>query len=278
MKNTKSIRGQLYNLAKKEQIDFQMIITRFLHEHVLLRISNSKWKDSLFLKGGNLMYAIYGLTSRPTIDIDLLGCNISNNKEDLLKMFSEILENQEEDFVIFDPKSLKTRVINEQNTYNGVRISVKANFDSISQILQIDIGFGDVIIPKPIEISYPILLPDAKVPVLWAYNPETVIAEKLQAIIELAQLNSRMKDFYDIYTLLTTQKIDKIILKEAITQTFTQRGTTISFKSVVFTPEFYKDSARIKMWNTFLKKIKVDEISFKEVVKTIKKVTEEISQ
>lgn len=276
MKNAKSIRAKLYNLAKQEQIDFQTILTRYFHESVLSRVSHSQWKDHFFLKGGVLMYALQGLHSRPTTDIDFLGQNTPNDKDSLLRIFTEILQVNTDYAVIFDTHLIKANIINERNTYNGIRINVTANLDTIRQSLQVDIGFGDTIIPNPVQIEFPILLQETTSPILWAYTPETVIAEKLQAIIVLAQLNSRMKDFYDIYTLITIQSIDIGILNEAITQTFTQRNTTINFNSIVFTEEFYKDAKRIKMWNTFLNKIDVPIINFETVIKTIQDILKEI--
>lgn len=276
MKNAKSIRAKLYNLAKQEQIDFQTILTRYFHESVLSRVSHSQWKDHFFLKGGVLMYALQGLHSRPTTDIDFLGQNTPNDKDSLLRIFTEIFQVNTDYAVIFDTHLIKAKIITERNTYNGIRINVTTNLDTIRQSLQVDIGFGDTIIPNPIQIEFPILLQETTSPILWAYTPETVIAEKLQAIIVLAQLNSRMKDFYDIYTLITTQSINVGILNEAITQTFTQRNTTINFNSIVFTEEFYKDAKRIKMWNTFLNKIDVPIINFETVIKTIQNILKEI--
>lgn len=194
----------------------------------------------------------------------------------MLRIFTEILQVNTDDAVVFYTHLIKAKIINERNTYNGIRINVTANLDTIRQSLQVDIGFGDTIIPNPVQIEFPILLQETTSPIYWAYTPETVIAEKLQAIIVLAQLNSRMKDFYDIYTLITTQSINVGILNEAITQTFTQRNTTINFNSIVFTEEFYKDAKRIKMWNTFLNKIDVPIINFETVIKTIQNILKEI--
>lgn len=277
MRNAKSIRAKLYNLAKQEQIDFQTIVTRYLHESVLSRISRSQWKNHFFLKGGILMYAMQGLHSRPTTDIDFLGQSVPNNTDSLLHIFSEILQVKTDDAVIIDSHSMQAKIINELNTYNGIRINVKANFDTINQSLQIDIGFWDIIIPDPIQIEYPILLQETASLILWAYTPETVIAEKLQAIVVLAQLNSRMKDFYDIFILITSQNINNEVLKEAINQTFKQRNTDVDFDSIVFTEPFYRDAERLKMWSAFIKKINVSFINFETVIITIKNKLKEIN-
>ncbi|MBL0287612.1 MAG: nucleotidyl transferase AbiEii/AbiGii toxin family protein [Bacteroidetes bacterium] len=149
---------------------------------------------------------------------------------------------------------------------------MEVRFDSIVQNIQIDIGFGDVIIPAPQTLHYPILLEGFEVPVIQAYTIETVIAEKLQAIMILAQLNSRMKDFHDIYTLIILEKINNEVLKEAIAQTFNNRNTPINFDSIIFKAAFYKDVSRLKMWNAFLTKIKAENISFETVIKRIEQL------
>ncbi len=265
------------HIAKQNGVSHQMILTRFFYERLLYRISVSDYKENLLLKGGNLLFAMQGLTARPTIDIDFLGKHLTNEAEKIKAIFKEILSVKTEDEIVFDAEQLTAVPINDQNHYTGIRVKVLVSLGNIKQYLQMDIGYGDLVTPKPMIIEYPILLPDFQVPLINAYTPETVIAEKLQAIISLAQLNSRMKDFYDIYTLIQDQKIDNRVLKEAIKQTFNQRNTSLNFETVVFTEEFYNDTNRFKMWKAFLKKIKVSEISFEEVVKRINNKLKEIN-
>jgi predicted nucleotidyltransferase component of viral defense system len=197
-----SIRARLLNLAKKEGIDFQLIIIRFLHERLLYRLSISDYSQQLILKGGALIYAMQGLKSRPTIDVDLLGTQISNDIEVLCEVFRKICTVQSEDEVVFNQESVVGELITQQDKYNGIRLYIDATFHTIRQRLQIDVGFGDIVFPVVQVLEYPILLDDMQVPVLLAYSKETVIAEKFQAMIELSVANSRMKDFYDVYKLL----------------------------------------------------------------------------
>ena len=215
MSNANAISIKLLEYSKKYKVNHQMILIRFFHERLLFRVSVSAYKNHLLLKGGNLLYSMQGNTARPTVDIDFSGNKISNDIEEIKKMFLQILAIETNDGVIFNAETLNASEINEQNQYTGVRVKVIAQLANIKQNIQIDIGFGDVITPAPQTLHYPILLEDFEVPIIQAYTIETVIAEKLQAIIILAQLNSRMKDFYDIYSLLKSEKINFEVVKEA---------------------------------------------------------------
>jgi len=271
MSNATSIRAKLLNIARKENIAFQVILLRYIHERFLYRLSISKYANSFFLKGGNFIYAIEGLLARPTKDIDLLGQEISNDMDNLKNAIVEIANTKcKEDFVIFNTKTISIEPITEKNLYNGVRLKLNASFDTTKQNIQIDIGFGDTIIPKPITLDYPTLLPDVPAPKLTAYTLETVIAEKFHAMVVLSSLNSRMKDFYDVYNLLTKHKIDYLNLEKAITTTFQVRETNVTKEHALFTDDFKNNQQRLQMWKVFLKKINVKEaLSFQTVMQTI---------
>ena len=271
MKNrADSIRARLLNLAKKERIDFQLIIIRFLHERLLYRISVSDYSQQLILKGGAFIYAMQGLKSRPTIDVDLLGTQISNDIETLCGVFRQICTIESEDEVAFNPKSVVGELITQQDKYNGVRLYIDATFHTVKQRIQIDVGFGDIVIPVAQELEYPILLDEMQIPVIQAYSTETVIAEKFQAMIELSVANSRMKDFYDVYNLLTDNKFDNETLEEAIKVTFVNRGTSYTENHALFTAEFGTNPQRKKSWTVFLNKINRDkELEFEDVMRLI---------
>ena len=271
MKNrADSIRARLLNLAKKERIDFQLIIIRFLHERLLYRISVSDYSQQLILKGGAFIYAVQGIKSRPTIDVDLLGTQISNDIETLCEVFRQICTIESEDEVAFNPKSVVGELITQQDKYNGVRLYIDATFHTVKQRIQIDVGFGDIVIPVAQELEYPILLDEMQIPVIQAYSTETVIAEKFQAMIELSVANSRMKDFYDVYNLLTDNKFDNETLEEAIKVTFVNRGTSYTENHALFTAEFGTNRQRKKSWTVFLNKINRDkELEFEDVMRLI---------
>jgi len=265
-----SIRARLLNLAKKEGIDFQLIIIRFLHERLLYRLSVSDFSQQLILKGGAFIYAMQGLKSRPTIDVDLLGTQISNDIEALCDVFRQICAVESEDEVTFNPENVVGELITQQDKYNGVRLYIEAIFHTVRQRIQIDVGFGDIVIPVVQELEYPILLDDMQVPIIQAYSKETVIAEKFQAMIELSVANSRMKDFYDVYKLLTDNEFDNNTLEEAIKATFENRETSYTENHALFSADFATNTLRKRSWTAFLNKINRDkELEFEEVMRLI---------
>jgi predicted nucleotidyltransferase component of viral defense system len=274
--NAHTLSIKLLDYSRKYHVNHQMLLIRFFHERFLYKVSVSAFRDHLLLKGGNLLYATQGNTARPTIDIDFSAQKINNDVEEIKKIFQQIIAINTNDVVVFDIESLTAIEINEQNQYTGVRVKVMAQLGSIKQNIQIDIGFGDVITPEPLTLHYPILFEEFENPIIHASTLETVIAEKLQAIIVLAQLNSRMKDFYDIYVLVTTKKINHEIQKEAITKTFSNRGTVLNFETVVFSEAFYKNAQRNAMWIAFLKKINSEYIPFEKVIQSIEQFLKEI--
>jgi len=265
-----SIRARLLNLARKEGIDFQLIIIRFLHERLLYRLSVSDYSHLLILKGGAFIYAIQGLKSRPTIDVDLLGTQMSNDIKAICEVFRQICTVESEDEVAFNPESVVGELITQQDKYDGVRLYINATFHTVRQRIQIDIGFGDIVIQVIQELEYPILLEDMQVPVIQAYSIETVIAEKFQAMIELSVANSRMKDFYDVYKLLADYEFDSNTLEEAIQATFANRGTSYAENHALFTVEFATNPQRKRSWTAFLNKINRDkQLAFEEVMRLI---------
>lgn len=262
-----SIRARLLNLAKQEGIDFQLIIIRFLHERLLYRLSVSDYSQQLILKGGAFIYAMQGLKSRPTIDVDLLGTQISNDIMALCEVFRQICAVESEDEVIFNQKSVVGELITQQDKYNGVRLYIDATFHTVRQRIQIDVGFGDIVIPVVQELEYPILLDEMQVPIIQAYSKETVIAEKFQAMIELSVVNSRMKDFYDVYKLLVDNEFDNGTLEEAIKATFANRETSYAENHALFSADFATNTQRKRSWAAFLNKINRDkELEFEKVM------------
>ena len=270
MKSSASLRARLKNIADTNKIDFQSCITRYFHVRLLYRISVSEYRNQFLLKGGNLIYAMYYLQARPTIDIDLLGKELKNAS--IVAVFKKIIAIDFDDAVWFNPGSIKEEVISERNRYHGIRLIIESGFDTIKQNIQIDIGFGDKVTPKPAELSYPNLLEDLPAPILLAYTTETVIAEKFQTMIELSDFNSRMKDFYDVFTILNSKKYNKAILKDAVLNTFKNRNTKFIDNHNLFSDEYASDNMRNTMWIAFLKKIAArQDYEFSAVIDIINK-------
>lgn len=222
----KSIRTKLLNVAKKENVFYQTILTRYFQERLLYRMSQTRYRNNFYLKGGALMYAYERFAARPTLDIDFLGNNISNEGTSIIAAFKEICSVYfEEDGVIFDVEHITAQNITELKDYHGIRLSIPVKMDSIAQVLTMDIGFGDVVTPSPVNLDFPILLEHLPCANILAYSLETVIAEKMHAIIDLADQSSRMKDYYDLHRILKEEKYDPEVLQEAIIRTFENRHT-----------------------------------------------------
>lgn len=264
----KSIRTKLLNVAKKEDVFYQAILTRYFQERLLFRMSQTKYRSNFYLKGGALMYAYERFAARPTLDIDFLGKNISNEGDSIVAAFKEICSMPyDEDGIIFDIDQITSQNITEFKDYHGIRLSIPVKMDTIAQVLTMDIGFGDVVTPNPIDLDYPILLEHLPGVNIMAYSLETVIAEKMHAIVDLADQSSRMKDYYDLYNILTKEKYDSDTLQEAIENTFENRHTSYDADNLFFGKEFASNQQMQVRWQAFMRKItKSEDVSFNDVV------------
>jgi predicted nucleotidyltransferase component of viral defense system len=269
----KSVRDKLLNVSKNSNVPYQTLLTRYFQERLLYRISQTQYKDHFLLKGGALLFAYEKFAARPTLDIDFLGKNISNDGENIRHAFQEICSvDYPEDGVRFGADQITYKNITEFKEYHGIRLTIPVFMDTIAQVLSMDIGFGDVVTPSPVDLDYPCLLDSLPAPQIKAYSLETVIAEKMQAVIDLGYENSRMKDFYDLYKLMSEKMYDTAVLQEAITNTFHHRKTEYKDDADFFSDEFYTDNRLQVRWNAFLKRIKADgALAFETVVKYLQK-------
>lgn len=249
------------------------LLARYFNERLLYRVSVSQYKDNFLLKGGSLLYAMNGLEARPTVDVDFLADRISRDMDFLAYVFQEILDIVcDEDGVSFDVDSIRLEPITVEKKYPGTRFYFTAHMDTISYNMSVDIGFGDVVTPYPTTIDFPLLLPDIPSVNIQAYSLETVVAEKFHTMIDRDVLNSRMKDFFDCYQLLTKRDLDDETLYDAIKATFDNRGLTYNPELQLFTEDFSTDVARITRWKAFLKKIQWKEtLDFETVMEVIRK-------
>ena len=263
----KSVKEHLLNISRAEQYSSQLLISRYFQERLLYRLSVSSYKDKFILKGGALLYAHDGFQARPTLDIDFMAKNISNDLANIEKIFQEICQIEcKEDGVMFDFDTIETSEIAITKEYHGVRLSLLAHLDTAQQPISMDVGFGDVITPSPQQLTFPALIATAPSANILAYSLETVVAEKFQAMISLSLGNSRMKDFFDVYQILSRQALDSAILSDAIKATFANRGTEYKENHPLFEESFFADSNRSMYWKGFLKRIKYSKpLSFTDV-------------
>ena len=214
------------------------------------------------------MYAHEGFAARPTLDIDFLGNNISNDGERIVAAFREICSCPcEEDAVVFDVEHITSKNITELKDYHGVRLSIPVSMDTVSQVLTMDIGFGDIVTPAPVDLDYPALLEHLPSASILAYSLETVVAEKLHAVVDLADQSSRMKDYYDLYSILQNEEYNSKTLQEAIVRTFENRHTVYDANTAFFRND-YADNQQLQVrWQAFMRKITQSNIKpFKDVV------------
>jgi hypothetical protein len=250
-----SIRQKLLNLARERNDEFGLILTKYGLERLLFRLGKSKYREVFILKGALLFELWTKERYRPTRDADFMATG-DNSPERFVHIFREISTIEiEDDALRFDPKTVKAQGIKEDADYEGVRVTFTAFLEKAQIPIQIDIGFDDVITPGPVETEYPTLL-NLPSPRLLAYPRETVVSEKLEAMVKLGIANSRMKDFHDLYCLSGTFKFDGKALTEAVQATFRQRGTALPRGGVpfAFSPEFYEDINKIKQWKAFCNK------------------------
>lgn len=249
-----SVRQRLLNISREQKIEFQLILARFALERFLYRLSQSEYRDDFVLKGAMLFQVWGGSMHRPTRDLDLLSFGNPD-----INSFTQIIGNicglnQPNDGLLFGTETLVLERIKEEDEYQGLRATLLATLDSARIPIQIDIGFGDAIVPTPSTIEYPTLL-DLPKPKLRAYAKETVVAEKFHAMIIRGIANSRMKDFYDIWVLATTYRFEAAALNAAIKSTFERRDTPVPSEiPLAFTNEFADDTAKKAQWTAFIKR------------------------
>lgn len=267
-----SVKDRLKNQAKKDGRTMQDELITYGLERTIYRLSISEYADRFTLKGGIFLYALFdGNYARATMDIDLLAGHISNDAKKMKEVFRDIFSIECDDALQFDLDSLNVISIAEFKEYHGVNVSIMGYLDRTRVPVSIDIGFGDAIYPGRVEMVFPVLL-DMDAPKVFAYSIYSVIAEKFEAIVSLGLANGRYKDFYDVYILSTNYDLDGNELKNAIVETFTQRGT--GFDDIAaFEPGFTEDPVRQGRWRAFIRKKKaLMKIEFEEVMEQSQKL------
>ncbi len=232
-----------------------------MHEGLLRRLSASPYHDHFILKGGLLLQCLSESGARTTKDIDLLGQGITNESVDIQSALSTIMAVPEDDGLRFDQDSLEVEDIIQDNDYHGNRIHLTCYLGNIRNTIQVDIGFGDAVESPLRKIDYPVLV-DGRAFSLLAYPLSTVIAEKFEAMVVLADINSRMKDFWDVTYLLQNHDISDEELFGALSATFKKRGTARPAEPAVFAPGFkYSDSAQAR-WKAFLNRTNLPDLEW----------------
>ena len=249
-----SVRAQLQNKAKETNRPFAEVLQYYGMERFLYRFSRSKYADKFILKGA-LMFTVWQVPERrTTLDIDL-SARYDNQIATIEKVIRDVCKVAvTPDGLVFDSETVKGQKIKEDVYYEGVRVKFRGFLERSRIAMQIDMGFGDVIYPKPKTIDYPVILNLPK-PHLKGYPVESMVSEKFEAMIKLGLLNSRMKDFYDIWIIMRQFDFDGLRLVESLKRTFKHRKTSLPQRKPLFAEEIYDEkSDRQTLWKTFLKK------------------------
>lgn len=251
-----SIRQRLLNLAKAQKRPFTEVLQYYAMERFLYRLSQSRHAESFILKGALMLRVWNAPAARPTMDIDMLG-KTANNPQAIRDQVADILSTPvPADAMEFDAASITTEIIKEEADYQGVRVRVNAGLSGAKIVVQLDIGFGDALVPGPTRADFPCLL-DLPVPNLLCYSRESAIAEKFEAMVKLGDLNSRMKDFYDIWLCARQFDFEASLLREAIAQTFRQRSTPLP-DQLPFTESFV--ALKQQQWQAFHRRLNAPHI------------------
>jgi predicted nucleotidyltransferase component of viral defense system len=246
-----SVRQRLLNLSKQKGEDFTLTLVRYAAERFLYRLSRSAHAEHFILKGALLLATRVNRPYRPTRDIDFLQYGEAS-KGALSKAIADIANTEvEDDGLLFDLGSLEVEEIRENQDYGGLRVSMNVMLERARIPLQIDVGYGDAVVPATIELEYPTLL-GGSTPRVRAYPIETVVAEKVEAIVKLGMSNSRMKDYYDLWLIAGAFAFQGRVLTAAFTATFERRGTTFPASVPVgLTPQFIESPDNAKRWRAF---------------------------
>lgn len=255
---TASVKARLANLARIQKEDFQELLSRYGRERLLYRLGISEYQARFILKGALLFAYWTGTPHRPTRDMDLLGHGASEIAL-LEEVFRDLCKLKvEPDGLEFQPDSVKGERIKDEEEYEGVRLHMTALLEKTRITLQVDVAFGDRIVPSPEEIDFPTLL-DFPAPHVQSYTRESMIAEKFEAMVKLGMLNTRMKDFFDVWSASQEFSFDGPTLSKAVKTTFETRGTKVPKEPpLALTSEFYDDQPKNAQWKAFLNKSKLN--------------------
>lgn len=264
------LKDKLKNISKEKEVDFNTLLRLYMYDRFLERLSVSKHKDNFILKGGFYLSTLFGIENRTTMDIDAAFKNADFNESTIIKMIKEILSIELNDNIKLSYLGISP--IRNEDTYGGFRIDILAELENVKEKFHVDIATGDPITPKEIIYKYKPILGSDYIK-LWAYNIETVLAEKLETILSRAELNGRMRDFYDIYLIYTRglEKINIDHLRKAVEKTFLKRefiGNPITTLNIIKNSETLKSK-----WKIYQRKNKyTNNLSYDEIIKCLEDI------
>lgn len=267
------VKEKIKNLAKENKADARILLRIYMMERFLERVAASTYVENFVIKGGILVTSMVGVSLRSTMDIDTSIRNFNLSENDARKVVKEICNLDIDDGVTINIKEV-SRIMDDRE-YPGIRLTLDAILGGMVTPIKIDISTGDVITPRAIEYDYPLMLENRSIK-LWSYNLETILAEKLQTVLARGVLNTRMRDFYDIYTLLIRygKDIDKAVFKQAFESTCKKRNSSeLSARGEMILGRIAEDENLISLWKGYQKKYSyATEISYESVIGSVKEL------
>jgi hypothetical protein len=252
MKTSTQLKALIRNLSKESSVESETLLRHFMLERFLERIATSDYRHSFILKGGMLIAAMVGIDARTTMDMDATIKGQTLTAQEITAVIEKIISTAVDDGVEFSLRKIEE--IREEADYPGYRVSVGAVLDKTRQTIKIDITTGDFVTPKEIEYGFKLMFEDRSICIM-AYNLETVLAEKFETLVTRGVTNTRMRDFYDIYILTTTQQFDAATFKLALYKTIEKRGTTETMADVADVITMVeKNPVMINLWTRYSKK------------------------
>ena len=270
MSKAMSLKAKIRNIAKQKNIPAQVILQNYMFERLLVRLSASEYKEKFVLKGGMLVAAIVGLDNRATMDMDTTLKNLPLTPEAIRSALEDVCDIAFDDGVVFEIGTISP--IRKDDIYGGYRVILNAKFDTLLTPLSIDVSTGDAITPYAVQYNFSEIFDDEKSYELWAYNIETVMAEKVETILRRGVFNTRPRDFYDTYILTTTQKFDNAVFADALSATAKHRGTTEQIADVPSILYNIEESPELKtMWDKYRKQFSyAKDITYEQIMDSIK--------
>ncbi len=270
--NAASLKSKIKNIAKEKNLPAQVILHNYMFERLLVRISNSEYKEKFVIKGGMLVAAIVGLDNRATMDMDATLKNLPLTPKVIRSALDTICNIHYNDDVIFEILTISP--IRENDIYGGYRIMLNAKFDTITTPLSIDVSTGDIITPNAVKYSFIEIFDNNKSYELWTYNIETVLAEKVETILRRGIFNTRPRDFYDTYILSTTQKFNHAVFIEGLNSTAAHRGTTKQIEDIPSILHNIAESSELRsMWEKYRKQFAyAQSIEYDQIMLALKKL------
>lgn len=275
--NKAKLTALCHKVSKEVGLSFNAVMLYYFLESILKKLAGSKYSERFIFKGGFLLSSVVGIDSRSTVDIDFLLRNMQLSEENIVQMLNETLKPEESDDIFYELQNIVP--IKEEDQYGGFRANILCKMENIRQIVPLDIATGDVITPHPIDYKYISSFGEEEI-IIKAYPIETMLAEKIQTIYVRGFLNSRSKDYYDLYIIykLKDKDVNVEILREACRKTFSYRKTEFDIGKIIDLLEKLKiNEAFLKRWQAYSRKnLYAKDITFEEVLDNGIKMVEKI--